>query len=192
MINYGLLNKSIEYYEKLGYRRIESPWVVDENISAITKPDECKDYKILNPSFPNKVLVASGEQSFLSLYKNNNLPLGKFQTITPCFRDDEEDDWHSKWFIKNELIRTDTTKLSDLQELVDQALEFFNSLKGMGTLKKQVIKSSDNHDYQIDILLDGIELGSYGIRRCSFLTWIYGTALAEPRFSQVWDYVHKY
>ena len=34
-----------------------------------------------------------------------------------------------------------------------------------------------------DITADGIELGSYGVRECEFVRWIYGTGLAEPRFS---------
>jgi len=34
-------------------------------------------------------------------------------------------------------------------------------------------------------MLEGYELGSYGIRECEFLTWIYGTACAEPRTSKL-------
>lgn len=30
-----------------------------------------------------------------------------------------------------------------------------------------------------------IELGSYGARQALFGTWLYGTGLAEPRFSKV-------
>lgn len=30
----------------------------------------------------------------------------------------------------------------------------------------------------------GIELGSYGIRTCDYLEYIYGTGCAEPRLSQ--------
>lgn len=29
-----------------------------------------------------------------------------------------------------------------------------------------------------------IELGSYGVRRAFFGTWVYGTGIAEPRFSK--------
>jgi len=29
------------------------------------------------------------------------------------------------------------------------------------------------------------ELGSYGIRSCEFLDWIYATGVAEPRFSSL-------
>jgi len=34
-----------------------------------------------------------------------------------------------------------------------------------------------------DIEFNGIELGSYGIRECEYLSWIYATGCAEPRLS---------
>lgn len=34
-----------------------------------------------------------------------------------------------------------------------------------------------------DITYKGIELGSYGMRKCEFLEWVYGTGCAEPRLS---------
>ena len=40
-----------------------------------------------------------------------------------------------------------------------------------------------------DIDYHGIELGSYGIRHCQFLNWIYGTGCAEPRLSKVMTYL---
>lgn len=45
MIDYGIIDSSIKYYEKLGYQRVESPWTVSESIDAITRP---KEYKIIN------------------------------------------------------------------------------------------------------------------------------------------------
>ena len=38
-------------------------------------------------------------------------------------------------------------------------------------------------DEGYDIVLNGIEVGSYGIRQHENLRWIYGTGIAEPRFS---------
>ena len=38
-------------------------------------------------------------------------------------------------------------------------------------------------DIGYDITINGEELGSYGIRKCEFLKWIYGTGCAEPRLS---------
>jgi len=58
MINYLNIQKSIDFYELLGYVRIESPWTVSEDISNITKPPQAINY-VLNHN--KKVLVGSGE-----------------------------------------------------------------------------------------------------------------------------------
>jgi hypothetical protein len=36
-----------------------------------------------------------------------------------------------------------------------------------------------------DLTIDGIEIGSYGVRNHKNIIWVYGTGLAEPRFSKV-------
>ena len=64
MIDYGLIDKSIKYYEKKGFQRIESPWTVTQAISDITKSKGVRDFRLANTE---KVLVASAEQSFLYL-----------------------------------------------------------------------------------------------------------------------------
>ena len=104
MINYNNLAKSIEFYEIQGYKRIEAPWLVPPCIDNITKPKNKRHYMLKHN---NKCLVASGEQSFMYLYLKENLPLGKFQTITPCFRDERYDLYHEKYFMKNELKQQD-------------------------------------------------------------------------------------
>lgn len=104
MIDYNLLNESLEYYNSNGFTRIESPWSVAKEIDDITRPEEKIPFQLKHN---NKCLVASGEQSFLYLYLKGFLPLGKFQTITPCFRSDDFDLLHTKYFMKNELIITD-------------------------------------------------------------------------------------
>ena len=43
----------------------------------------------------------------------------------------------------------------------------------------------DTSNLSFDITYKDVELGSYGIRKCDFLTWIYGTGLAEPRLTRV-------
>jgi hypothetical protein len=39
-------------------------------------------------------------------------------------------------------------------------------------------------DEGYDININGIEVGSYGFREIGDFMWVYGTGLAEPRFSQ--------
>jgi hypothetical protein len=175
MIDYGILDASVKHYENKGFKRIESPWTVTAAISAITKPIGCSDFTIAEK---NKVLVASGEQSFLCLYNKGFLPKGKFQTITPCFRDESFDSFHTKYFIKNELIITDRVDRIVLQNLIGDAMAFFGSY-----LHECQCEPTGENMY--DIMYKDIELGSYGIRKCEFLTWIYGTGVAEPRLSSV-------
>jgi hypothetical protein len=175
MINYSIIADSIEFYEKEGFKRVEAPWTVTQATLDITKPVGATSFTIQEK---DKSLVASGEQSFLYLYTKGFLPLGQFQTVTPCFRDDKFDALHTKYFIKNELIKTDSVTESDLYFVIDTAMEFFERWMGTGVV------SELTGDYTYDILYKGIELGSYGIRKCDFLTWIYGTGVAEPRMTR--------
>lgn len=180
MINYKLIDESCDYYKDNGYTRIETPWMVPEYVESITRPKDKIPFQIKQN---NKCLIGSGEQSFLYLYLKEYLPLGKFQTITPCFRNDEYDNLHSKYFIKNELIITDVVNKSALSQIIDLSLDFFN--KYLPDQKdSQRPYASKISDDEYDIIYKGIELGSYGIRESKFLKWIYGTGCAEPRLSK--------
>jgi tRNA synthetases class II (D, K and N) len=195
MINYQILADSISFYESKGFKRIESPWTVTSQTSGITKPDGCKDFTIKEK---NKVLVASGEQSFLYLYTKGFLPKGMFQTITPCFRDEPFDAFHMKYFLKNELIITDDITDERLQYMVDCAREFFRKYCLRRRPPEFYEPTCEGHvdDVKIkpwseykprcfDLEYEGIELGSYGRRRCDYLEWIFGTGVAEPRLTRV-------
>lgn len=178
MIDYGLLDNASKYYTTVGFSRIESPWMVTESIDRITKPHGVKSNTVTTK---NKTLVASGEQSFLYLYVKNYLPLGKFQTITPCFRDDPYDFTHRKEFMKLELIDTIDVNSHSLDNMIDKSFKFFENYYGDFSHLLSVVKTNDGFDIEID----GIEVGSYGIRECDFLKYIYGTGVAEPRASRM-------
>jgi hypothetical protein len=175
MIDFKKLNDSIPYYMSWGYQRIEVPWTVSKQISDITRPPNAKDFKIEGK---DKVLVASGEQSFLYLFNKGFLPRGTYQAITPCFRDEPFTSLHTKYFIKNELITTEIIDLDSVVGMVETALEFFQKYLP----DAEVVKFSDE---MYDIVYKGDELGSYGIRRCDFLEYVYGTGLAEPRLTRI-------
>lgn len=177
MIDYKLLNDSLIYYENEGFKRIETPWTVSEYVDCITKPADRISYKLLHN---DKCLVASGEQSFLYLYLKDFLPKGQFQTITPCFRYESFDYLHTKYFMKNELIKTDLVTQTELEILVGKAMKFFRQY-----FPYHSITASQTQDGYDILCGDNIELGSYGIRECEFLKWIYGTACAEPRTSKL-------
>ena len=175
MIDYGRLDRSIKFYESKGFQRVEIPWLVTNEISSITKPDNKNEWEVIGK---DKVLVASGEQSFLYQYKKGFLPKGRYMGISPCFRDDVFDQTHSKYFMKNELIITDNVNTLSLVEVINNCKEFFE--KELGDEVK-LIKTQEGFDLEYE----GIELGSYGIRSCVFLDWIYATGCAENRMSLV-------
>lgn len=180
MIDYKLLDDSEQYYEISGFKRVESPWTVTQEIIDITLPPDSKPHKLQHED--GKCLVGSGEQSFLYLYLKGFLPLGKFQTITPCFRSDHFDFTHTKYFVKNELIWTDDVSIENLKNICNIALDFFSKY-----FKVLRLVNTGNNTFDIEVCVNGkaYEVGSYGIRSCEFLTWIYGTGLAEPRTSSL-------
>lgn len=182
MINYGIIDDSVEFYTDHKFQRIEAPWTVTSAISNITKPSWASEFTITEKK---KVLVASGEQSFLYLYNKGFLPLGQFQTITPCFRDEQFTSLNTKYFIKNELIKTDVVTSDELLKLIEIAQSFFARWVGETTvINTNDSANGDETAESYDIMYKGIELGSYGIRKCDFLDWIYGTGVAEPRLSR--------
>ena len=62
--------------------------------------------------------------------------------------------------------------------MVEKAIGFYQPLF---TKDLDVVKTETGFDIEIN----GNELGSYGIRSCEFLEWIYGTGCAEPRTSNL-------
>lgn len=50
-------------------------------------------------------------------------------------------------------------------------------------MKLQITKVEID-EFSYDLEINNIEVGSYGIRQYKNLFWVYGTGLAEPRFSQ--------
>ena len=179
MIDYTILGNSLKYYKKAGFQKVEVPWYVPEYIDKITNP--CRSFKIDNND--DKCIVGSGEQGFLYMYSEGKLDKGMYQSITPCYRvEDVYDELHKVYFIKNELIMTNDVGYYALGYVIECAKNFFESYG----IQTDIVKTSDS---SYDIECDGIELGSYGIRNCEFLSWIYGTGCAEPRFTTV---INKY
>jgi hypothetical protein len=174
MIDYNLISSSINYYENNNFYRIESPWTVSEYVDKLTKPNDAISFQLKHN---NKCLVASGEQSFLYLYLKEFIPKGQFQTTTPCFRYESFDFTHTKYFLKNELIKTDVVNDNELNKITEICFNFFKKYISDIYIKKT--------DIGFDIEYNGIEIGSYGIRENQFLKWIYATGCAEPRFSKI-------
>lgn len=191
LMNYNTLNHSIYYYQSKGYTYIDAPWLVDNDISNLTKPIENENFIV-----KDLVLVGSAEQSFMQLIKNNELENGKYVTLTPCFRDDELDNLHQRYFMKTELIIVDSlvNLLEEFNNIVTLCLQFFNQYVQVELLdltgeKNCVIDNVLTPCYDIIDVKNKIELGSYGIRSMIVddkqVCWIYATGCAEPRLSYV-------
>lgn len=186
MIDYQHLADSIKFYQNAGFERLEAPWWVTKEIADLTKPPGSGGDYLLKEN--NKVLVASAEQSFLYLANKGLLAEGLFQATTPCFRNETIDLLHKKHFIKNELINTKVVSNASLQEMLDYAYDFFSQYIDESRIK--VVKTPAHasiKNYDIVAVVNGeeLELGSYGIRKCEILKWVYGTGCAEPRLSTI-------
>lgn len=197
MIDYALIDRAIRFYTDRGYQRIETPWLVSKDIADLTKPLNASTYIVQKDTEQKqKAFVASGEQSFLYLINKGYLPgVGRYQTVTPCLRDDAWDVTHMKNFVKLELIEyacrspnVDSLVLRENNKLyveraVSVALSFFETLVDKNDL--EVVDTSAGYSVSYDINFNGIEIGSYGFRSCVFCDWVYATGIAEPRFSRL-------
>jgi hypothetical protein len=192
-MSYETINHSVIYYELNGYKYVYAPWLVSEETSNVN----------------DKVLVASGEQSFLEMIKKNQVePKTRFFTVTPCFRDEIEDDTHKTCFMKTELFyfeyleyNNNMEQLKRFRKEVDHSVvlckKFYDKY-----LETNVINIKDQNDslYLFDIESkkteqhNPVELGSYGIRiqdnqsntsesKPASIMWCFGTGCAEPRLS---------
>lgn len=171
-MNWERIANSIKYYTSLNYEYVEVPWMVTESIVSITKPPNSRIFKTFNGC-----LVASGEQSFLEI-RHDLCPAKSYQCVTPCFRDEKYDELHLPYFMKNELIHVLWKRENPehaLDKMIRDALGFF--------LHGKIVKT----EFGFDIEIEGIEVGSFGIREHEGFRWVYGTGCAEPRLSQAYE-----
>ncbi len=120
--------------------------------------------------------MASAEQGFLYLQLKGFLAPGSYQAITPCFRDESFDETHTKYFMKNEIFITGVVSAENLNFVIRSCKTFFEEELGHSV---SIVPTKEGFDLEFQ----GIELGSYGIRSCSFAKWIYATGCAEPRLT---------
>jgi hypothetical protein len=173
-INWKNISDGVEYYRSKGFEYLEVPWVAPTEIMHITYDGP---YRFKTPLGDP---VGSGEQSFLHLDSKGELGNGRYMTVTPCFRDEEETAFNMRQFVKLELYIKGQMFLDEnaLPDVIDMCKKFF--LKKLSSPTKVI----DMGDGSFDIAIRGIELGSYGIRRHHNLHWLYATGVAEPRLSQ--------
>lgn len=178
-IDWRLIAFAQNYYESLGYQYVETPWLIPTYYTEKTKPFQDKSFVLDSDLFKNQnnELVGSAEQGFLYLIDNNQLQPGKYFSISPCFRTENYDSLHQAWFMKLEIIDFQNANTNSLNDMIEHAFNFFrNHTKG----QLEIVNLPDK---SYDINLNGIEVGSYGIRKINDIDYIYGTGLALPRFS---------
>lgn len=179
LISYENIAKSVDYYDKCGFTQIETPWWVSEDTMMLTSPSDRASTDLLYKiGKNNKCLVASAEQGFLYLATKGHLAKGTYQSIGPCFRDEPWGPGRCNYFMKNELIIIDNTSETMLNFIIETAMAFFNTISDDPS-HLHVLKT----DIGVDIMYKEHEIGSYGIRHTPVLSYIYGTGIAEPRFS---------
>lgn len=194
-IDWGLLARAVAFYQAQGFKYVEMPWAVSPESVAITCPD---------PTFTGAVeglgsLVGSAEQAFLHMDLAGKLGKGRFVALTPCFRlGDYDDDLHHPYFMKVELYVNDAQGLEamvdgEVQGSMDNGplLSYLHMLSIVGQFNRSVLGDDEIEGVHgvetsegCDVELNGIEIGSYGIRNHNGHVWVYGTGVAEPRFSQ--------
>lgn len=186
-IEWRLLSQALEHYRQLGYDQVETPWVIPTPYMDGTKPHYHKTFEMTKGQFkdqPNE-LVGSAEQGFVYLKSRGLLPAGdQFMSVSPCFRVENFDETHLPWFMKLELFINDANP-ERLGFMIEDCVEIFKMLNERDYCpfeKIEVVKIGDT----FDIEMNGIEIGSYGIRRHFDRKedYIYGTGIALPRFTQ--------
>jgi hypothetical protein len=172
-VDYQKIDRAVRYYEYYGYRRVNAPWFVSRKAMEVTAPPGLR----FCSSFLGD-LVASGEQSFIQMWMDGNLGVGKWQCVTPCFRDEPViNDFRLNYFFKVELIDVmPDDRDESIKDMLKIAIGFFSYYVGV-VLEPTKIGT--------DIVANDIELGSYGYREYGDFKWVYGTGVAEPRLSYV-------
>ncbi len=176
------------------YRYVDVPWTVDLETMLITCPGE----QYITKSDAG-CLVGSAEQSFLHLLRTGVLEDGDYIAVTPCFRHtdalERSDELHRAYFMKAELIHAfhEPIPASYGTYLAAKARDAFYEITPRELAVKfqrelRIVHTETGYDLE----LCGIEIGSYGVRRYGDLWWAYGTALAEPRFTQALRTLHAH
>lgn len=171
-VDWQLLGKAVFHYECAGFKVMNVPWSVPADVAAVTCPEDWRMYP-----FADEVLVGSAEQSFMQMQFLGELPPGKYVACTPCFRNEPVvDATHQKYFMKVELYSTEESQTGKAMEFAKAAQNF---VKAWGQSNATIVPTEEG----LDLMLAGIEIGSYSTREHNGFKWTCGTGLAEPRFS---------
>lgn len=182
---FARLARCLQYWGTQGFQFVSLPWMTPARYIEATKPPFVLGADVATE---HGTLVASGEQSFLMLAEQGHLPTGdRFIGWTPCFRPEPVfDARHHFYFMKAELYqRVDSldSARETLSSMVAGALQWMQQEMYEAGVAESLWLEEMGQD-QTDILLGQFELGSYGVRQFAGQLYVYGTACAEPRFTE--------
>ena len=123
MIDYFKIARALEHYKECGYIQLDVPWTVPKGVMTVTTPDRVN---LDNCRYLDKYLIGSAEQSFIEMIERNTLPFDKCCAVTPCFRDDEEDKYQQKYFMKLELIHYQHPRSREYRSWLARCLKMQN------------------------------------------------------------------
>jgi seryl-tRNA synthetase len=183
MTDWSRLARAVTFFTQREYRYFEVPWAISEEAISITATEaRWRDIALT----PFGYLVGSAEQSFLQMVLDQRISRGKYVACSPCFRPCETVDLlHRQHFMKVELFRNDELDDVALTDMREDAFDFATleltyAHTGLATTGLHWTATSEG----MDLDLGAVEIGSYGRREHPLVGgWLYGTGVAEPRFS---------
>ena len=190
LINYDILHKAIKYFGKHGFQQIEVPWRVSkEAIEGTFNSDN-------SFTTEDKFLIGSAEQGFLELKLKNKLHHNQLMSVSPCFRNETEDYFHQQEFLKLELIYFSNHPINqeDIQYIAFRRFVINFIIKKLKIKYGEIVIMQTKDKSSIwseDILINGIEYGSYGIRKFQDSYYVYGTGVALPRVSKIIESLNR-
>lgn len=184
-LDYDLIQNALDYYESLQYKYIETNWLISKEADDFTRPF------IATPAVVNndRYFIGSAEQSFIDKIFNNQLkdeePI--YYSVSPCLRlGDTETDYHTEEFLKvelNTITNNEIVAINLMNKFKNDAKRYFKEISNENILEHAIT------DMNIDLEINGIEVGSYGYRELydkkDGYYIVYGTGLAVPRFRQL-------
>jgi hypothetical protein len=178
-----LLHTALQWWQTYGFAYTDLPWMVPKQYTDAFRPSYCRDVPTLHGYF-----VGSGEQSFLMLRDENRLPgpAPGYIGWTPCLRDERLDHTHQHGFMKAEWyvplgeVAGWQVKLSGL--LSHQSRLFYELATQVHGAPHVAVVHEQVNPEQVDLVINGLEVGSYGLRVFHDKPYLFGTGLALPRF----------
>jgi hypothetical protein len=182
----------MDWWAKRGFATVNLPWMVPERFVLATRQPEAR---LPDPATSEGFLVGSAEQAFLWLDEQGLLPKESPGLIgwTACFRHEAYDRWRHHYFMKAELFvpvarNHAYRRMGAMVSMVQACWQARAKAEGLG---ERTLKVKVTGPESVDLMLGPVELGSYGVRERlgGRGAYLYGTALAEPRWFKSWSSV---